>query len=165
MIRGVLSTLSLEPYSSESVLFCCGYSAQEMHDWVQEQYLGLWVGTDRIPTLTDIKNFARFKTDLLNMILDHKEGIDKLNDEKNESRGCLFYDSEKEDYYIMVLREGFNPHDPENMTSLAHEVLHLCQIFLPKFFDRNLEMENEAYFHSHIMRQIFMKFIPDYKSS
>jgi hypothetical protein len=161
MPYGVLTNISLEPYTANDMLFCSGYSAQELHDWIQDVYVGEWYGTDRIPTLGKIKRHAQAKTDLLKMVLDQREGIDNLNDEKHEAGGCLFYDSDKR-IYIMVMRAGFNPYDPENMVSLAHEIIHLCQTFLPKYFDRNNEMENEAYFHSHIMRQIYMSFVPNY---
>lgn len=40
-----------------------------------------------------------------------------------------------------------------DMCKLAHEILHICQFFLPDFLDRNREIEAEAYFHTHLMNQ------------
>lgn len=41
----------------------------------------------------------------------------------------------------------------EEMCKLAHEILHICQFYLPDVLDRLREREAEAYLHSHIMRQ------------
>jgi hypothetical protein len=45
------------------------------------------------------------------------------------------------------------------MRTLAHEVLHLCQEFLPNFLNRDEEMEAEAYFHSHVMYSAYKLFL------
>ena len=51
-------------------------------------------------------------------------------------------------YYIILTRE-FDFSD-EAMGTLAHEVLHICQYYLPWVLDRNKEQEAEAYLHTHI---------------
>ena len=45
---------------------------------------------------------------------------------------------------------------PEWYIAAAHECLHLCQFALPLLgtFDRNMEIEGEAYLHTHLMRQV-----------
>jgi hypothetical protein len=158
MPYGVLSSISLEPYSPNDMIVCSGYSAQELHDWLQDVYVGDWYGSDIIPTLGAIKKHAIAKQNILTMIREQESSIDALNNEAAAVGGCLFYDKEK-NIYLMVLRAGFNPYSPEDMINTAHEVLHMCQVFLPTYFDRTLEMENEAYFHSNMMRQIYKKFI------
>jgi len=37
--------------------------------------------------------------------------------------------------------------------ALAHEITHLMQFMCKDFFDRNKEIEFEAYLHTHIMKQ------------
>jgi len=56
-------------------------------------------------------------------------------------------------YTIISLTTGFKKCDFD-YTRVAHEVLHLCQFYLPDLLDRDTEVEAEAYFHTHIMGQI-----------
>ena len=53
-------------------------------------------------------------------------------------------------YYISMRDFDFSDYD---MCKIAHEVLHICQFFLPDVLDRNREIEAEAYLHSHLMSQ------------
>lgn len=55
-------------------------------------------------------------------------------------------------YFFIILSErfGFTPYE---YCKLAHEVLHICQFFLPDVLDRNKEHEAEAYLHTHIMKE------------
>jgi len=55
-------------------------------------------------------------------------------------------------YYYIILT-GFFDFSDDAMIILAHEILHLCQFRLRDTLDRNMEIEAEAYTHSHIMRQ------------
>lgn len=54
-------------------------------------------------------------------------------------------------HYFLSLHKGFKFSSPYDYCKLAHEVLHLCQFALPKFINRDLEFEAEAYTHTHIM--------------
>ncbi len=158
MPYGVITHISLEPYSTKSLIFVSGYSGQELYDYLDASYI---MHENVTPTLKKIKSFNIEKKELLEFVKKDMSDFDLLNDETAVGRGCFFYDNPK-GLYIIGMRAGFNPYDPENMTSLAHEVLHLCQVFLPQFFERDIEMENEAYFHSRLMREIYMSFIPNY---
>lgn len=85
-------------------------------------------------------------------ISEDKEFIDKgycfalkrelFNKSKNLDK-TLFY---------IILKDQFDFSD-QSMCTLAHEVLHICQFYLPDVLDRNKEHEAEAYLHSHIMRE------------
>lgn len=58
---------------------------------------------------------------------------------------------EKHLYYIILKKEFlFTDWD---YVMLSHEILHICQFFLPDILDRNKEIEAEAYLHSHLMQQ------------
>lgn len=71
-------------------------------------------------------------------------------------------EEEKHLYYIN-LRDGFDFSDYD-MSKLAHEVLHICQYYLPDVLNRNKEQEAEAYFHTHLMRQALKELRPKKKS-
>lgn len=54
-------------------------------------------------------------------------------------------------YFFIILRNVFNFSD-EDYIILAHECLHVSQFFMPIVLERDREIEAEAYFHSHLMR-------------
>lgn len=61
-------------------------------------------------------------------------------------------ESQRINYYFLILRD-FNFTD-KDFVILAHELLHLCQFFLPSVnVERDKEIECEAYFHTHMMTQ------------
>jgi len=81
-----------------------------------------------------------------------KELIDKGNwfglrrvieNSKTKESKTLFY---------IIIKETFDFKD-YSYCKLAHEVLHICQFFLPDCLDRNREYECEAYLHTRIMEQ------------
>jgi len=55
-------------------------------------------------------------------------------------------------FYFIILQKQFQFTDYDYCV-LAHEVLHICQFFLPDILDRNREIEAEAYLHTHLMKQ------------
>jgi hypothetical protein len=55
-------------------------------------------------------------------------------------------------YYYIIISSNFEDIDYD-YAKLAHEVLHVCQFFLPEVLDRNKEREAEAYLHTHLMMQ------------
>lgn len=55
-------------------------------------------------------------------------------------------------YYYLYLRDCFDFSD-YSYCVLAHEILHICQFFLPEVLDRNKEHEAEAYLHTWLMRE------------
>ncbi len=56
--------------------------------------------------------------------------------------------------YFIILHKGLDVTSIEDLVNLSHEVLHLCQFYLPGVLDRNKEHEAEAYFHTYMMNQI-----------
>lgn len=59
-------------------------------------------------------------------------------------------------YFFIILVEQFKFTDYE-YCMLAHEITHICQFMLPDYLDRDREIECEAYFHTHVMRQCLEK--------
>ena len=53
-------------------------------------------------------------------------------------------------FFIYVHTFSFLDYD---YVKLAHEVLHICQFYLPDILDRNKEHEAECYLHTHLMQQ------------
>ena len=153
-----IDSISLEPYSSERMILVSGFNCDEVLTWYKDAY--------RKPEsnkLSDIKEFCKDKAEWVKFIEDNREDLDGLDKDgggvgngvyitrKHSSKNCKMR--------MMILKYGFSPTNPENMRTLAHEVLHLCQEFLPQFLNRDEEMEAEAYFHSYIMHSCYKLFL------
>ncbi len=54
---------------------------------------------------------------------------------------------------IIYLKNRFDFDNDDDYVCLAHEIVHICQLFLPDIMNRDEEKEAEAYLHSHLMRQ------------
>ena len=52
----------------------------------------------------------------------------------------------------------------EFFLTVSHEVLHLCQRHLPPYFNRDKEIEAEAYFHENLTRKIIEAYNNDDES-
>ena len=62
-------------------------------------------------------------------------------------------------WYSAMIIKKFDITSPNDHAALAHECVHLCQFHLPDFFDRNMEVEFEAYTHTHLMKQFYSKIL------
>lgn len=144
----VIDLIQLTPYSTNYLLFVSGYSCDEVLDYVREN-IQLELGS-----VTKIRKSGLKKREWLDFVEAFRESFDKLKKgSENYTQGSYISDT-KLDQHMILMKEGFDIKNPENMISLAHEVLHLCQAFLPTYLDRDEEHEAEAYLHSHIMRTI-----------
>jgi hypothetical protein len=154
----VINVISLEPYSSEQLIVVSGYSCDEMLEWYKKE-----VGDPKSNKLSEIKKFLKEKEEFLNFISDNRgdiDGLDKGGD--SVGQGVYIYRQPPGRSYklrLLILRYGFSPYKPHNMRTLAHEMLHVCQEFLPQFLDRDEEMEAEAYFHSYLMESCYKSFL------
>jgi hypothetical protein len=154
----VIDTIVLEPYSSERILIVSGYNCEEVLEWYNDAY-----GKPESKKLSDIKEFYKNKEAYIQFITDNRAELDGL-DKDGGGIGQGVYitrDSPEKNckLRLMILKYGFSPYNPENMRTLAHEVLHLCQEFLPQFLDRDEEREAEAYFHSYVMQSCYKLFL------
>lgn len=59
---------------------------------------------------------------------------------------------EKKKMFYIFVKEDFKFTDYE-YCKLAHEILHICQFYLPDLLNRDREIEAEAYLHTHLMMQ------------
>jgi hypothetical protein len=154
----VIDSVTLEPYSGERMIIVSGYNCDEVKKWFVDAF-----GSAPSNNLKDIKKFHNAKQDWLDWLEDHREDFAEF-DKDGGSSGHGMYSFSKgkrtgEKLRMLILKYGFSPNNPDNMRTLAHEVLHLCQEFLPTFFNRDEEMEAEAYFHSYIMLYCYQLFL------
>lgn len=93
-------------------------------------------------------------------IYKEKDWTDAIPDKFLEGEGLACYAQQaltkrgdKTFYYMIGFPKPFKRND-EHYIALAHEVLHICQLFLPRILNRNKEHEAEAYLHSYLMSKI-----------
>jgi hypothetical protein len=157
MSRCVIDTIVLEPYSTERLIVVCGYNYDEVVEW----FKGLFSTTNE-KNLNKIRLHYQWYNEHLKFFSDVKADIDKLNEGKTTVEGS-YISQELKSYpgskmRMVLLRDAWQPSNPGNMITLAHELLHLCQEFLPMFLDRDVEHEAEAYFHTNLMTKIINYF-------
>jgi len=153
-----IDTVLLEPYSTERMIIVSGYNCNEVLAWYHDAY-----GVPQSNKLSDIKDFYKVKAEWIQFIKDNREDLDGLDKDGGGIGQGVYITRDSSDknckLRLMILKYGFSPYNPENMRTLAHEVLHLCQEFLPQFLDRNEEREAEAYFHSYVMQSCYKLFL------
>ncbi len=154
----VMDTIELIPYSSERMIIVSGFNCDEVKEWFHDAY-----GEVKCKNLIEIKKFHNSKQDWLDFLENNRGELKEFDkDGGTNSHGMYSSSTGKrsgEKMRMMILKYGFSPNNPENMRTLAHEVLHLCQEFLPQFLNRDEEMEAEAYFHSHVMYSVYRLFL------
>jgi len=139
-----IGTVRLSPYwCGGVVLVSLGMSSKDILEHIAENYLG----GDR----STMRNLRRWKK----LVSESKKEIDRVNDLKCTTKGSLICDSNSCDdpVLLMLVSPDFDFSNTEDMITLAHECLHLCQRMLPIYLDRDQEHEAEAYFHSYLMRE------------
>lgn len=131
----MINTIRLLPYSHEHLIVCSGVTKKQVNKFIKKTWENKYI-RDGFKYLIKGQDF--------NLPV--------------QVRGrCLSYRNEDESFFSMIiLNQDFDPTDPHHMITLAHEVLHICQDFLPTYLDRNEEQEAEAYFHSYIMQEILL---------
>lgn len=55
--------------------------------------------------------------------------------------------------YIFTIYPEALKLDEYGYVELAHEMVHVCQFVSKIYFDRSVELEAEAYLHTHLMSQ------------
>ena len=111
------------------IMFSCGFTHDELCKLLKTKKADGWLrGINGDKKLFDeCKGLASQRT---------------ITDQKTGKEITLMY---------LYLKNSFEFTD-EDYIVLSHEVLHLCQFFLPDLM-KNREIEAESYYHSHIMRQ------------
>lgn len=151
--RCILETISLAPYDDNNpLLLVCGASYEETLLFAKENFSCYNGATD----LKIIKRRSIARSEFFEFLKDFEKTLNEFHTEENKEtyrNGSCITDAVK-GYYLIILSSDFSTTNTENLITLAHEVLHLCQALLPHYLDRDEEQEAEAYFHSHIMRSI-----------
>lgn len=112
------------------IMFSSGFNYDEIIKMLKQKKADEWLlGIDGYEELIRESNYLAIKTNTQSKT-------------KGESKSLL---------YIFVMN-GFDFTD-DAYCYLAHEVLHICQFFLPDVLRRDKENEAEAYLHTHIMQQ------------
>ena len=156
----MIDFVRLEPYSGEGLFVVSGYSLQEVLDWYNADMDSCYKHT--LKSLPEIKEYLAQKKEVIDFFKSCEDLFIEYDDEKCHSGGVFVARELKEKNQtlrLVILRYGFNPTIPNDMRVLAHECLHVCQNLLPKHFVRDEEHEAEAYFHSHLMTQIYNLFL------
>lgn len=117
---------------SPVICFSCGYSIQELKNYLKKVKAHGWLDAVNATTLDDGTWYGLKRT--IEVI--------KTKEVKN---------------YLFIIIPRFDFNDDDCYVKLAHEALHICQFYLPDVMDRNREFECEAYLHTHIMRQCLSK--------
>lgn len=113
-----------------TILFSCGFTYDEIIKDLKKKKAKDWLnGLDEDKELINCKA---------------SWGMAMRRDCENTKTG------EKKILFYIILKDRFDFTDG-SYCKLAHEVLHICQFFLPDILNRNKEHEAEAYLHTHIM--------------
>jgi hypothetical protein len=154
----VIDAIPLEPYSTERMILVSGYNCDEVIEWYKDAF-----GKPESNKLSDIKSFYKTKNEWIKFFEDNRIDLDGLDkDGGGNGNGVYIYRKSPDKnckLRMVILKYGFSPTNPENMRTLAHEMLHVCQEFLSQFLDRDEEMEAEAYFHSYLMYSCYKLFL------
>jgi hypothetical protein len=156
-MKDFIDVIPLEPYSPERVIVVKGFSYDEVVDWFKSEF-----STTDHKKLSKIKEYFIWYHDHLDMFKKVQSNID--NALLKESTIAGSYQSADLPnvpgckFRMIILKHDLEITNPHNVITLAHEVLHLCQEYLPIFLDRDEEHEAEAYFHTHIMTNIIKMF-------
>lgn len=115
---------------SANIMFICGFTYKETIAELKKQKANDWIiGLEKAAEI-----FAQNKPCAISQEVEYNDG----------EKTCLYY---------IWLPERFDFSKDNDYITLAHEVLHICQMVLPRFLNRDREYECEAYLHSHIMKQ------------
>lgn len=158
MNKCAIDSISLEPYSAERLIVVCGYNYDEVVEWYHDAF-----GKPTSNKLSEIKDFYKVKEEYMRFFEHNRDELDGLDkDGGGIGEGVYIYRKIPDancKIRMVILKYGFSPSNPRNMQTLAHEMLHVCQEFLPDFLNRNDEMEAEAYFHSYLMESCYKLFL------
>lgn len=112
-----------------SIMFCSGFSYKEMTLLLKKKKASDW-----LLGIRDDEVFLK------------KEGTWGVGMKRTIENKKL--KTSKVLYYIIIKDFDFSDGD---YCKLAHEVLHICQFFLPDVLNRDDEHEAEAYLHTYVM--------------
>lgn len=161
-IRG-FTRLSLAPYDQKGKLIIfIGASREDI-----EKHLTSLLQSELYNT--NIRNLSALSETVkyLKSYLDLDETVAIGSQEAGNFNACVDHVYDDCGFYLMFLPAFYQSYleNPQYLTeytlTVTHEVLHVCQSFLPKFLNRNKELEAEAYFHQMLSKAIMKELIVD----
>lgn len=117
-------------------MFSCGYSYDELIKWFVKQHKNK--NKESLPWMNALMQFEK----------EAREGGNRYFYVQMQNRK----DGKFKYYFFVMITDPFDFSD-FHYVKLAHEMVHICQCYLPDILDRNKEREAEAYLHSHLMSQ------------
>lgn len=145
----VLDIIQLTPYTHNALIVSIGNTQDEIWQFVKENYQP-W--TDP-PEKRYFKKRKAYK-----QLIKHPDVRKKIKliDNREFNGGVYYEDKHDKDSpcLLLLLPSDFSKSSTEDMITLAHEMVHVCQMVLPIHLNRDEEPEAEAYFHSHLMREV-----------
>lgn len=145
--------IDLSPYDSYSeVWVISGFDYDECIDYFSNEYINQIQG--QLTCLKHIKHISKRIEKIKRLLATHRTDVDDLSKDEGNGDGVVFYTPGEVDIFVMVLRKSLDKFKPLECQTIFHECLHVSQLFLPKFLDRDTEMEAEAYFIKRLFIEI-----------
>jgi hypothetical protein len=158
-MRGI-SKFKLSPYSENTWLFVL---VQPTVEEVEKHFTTTKSDLFSLDTIANIKyfsTFAKLTKEKFHFNLEEQQRVEKGD-------GFIDYFAEDLNVYVIVISEltAERKNNPEELvqytSTVSHELLHLCQKFLPKYLNRDIEFEAEAYFHQSLLLKIMKEVLND----
>jgi len=116
------------------LMFSCGFTQDELNMHLKRKKAKQWIAGMAAEINTSLFNGKAWGWAVRHVI-------------KHDQTG------EEVTLFHVHIRDKFDFSD-ESFIKLAHEIVHVCQFFLPDVLNRDREYEAEAYLHTYLMRNI-----------
>ena len=145
--------IGLAPYDTGAeVWVISGFTYDECIDYFSNEYVDQIRG--QLLGLSHIKHVSKRIEKIKNLLSLNRKEVDDLAKDEGGSSGVIFHNPGEIDVFVMVLQKSLDKTNPMECQTIFHECLHISQLFLPTFLNRDIEMEAEAYFIKSIFSQI-----------
>lgn len=151
--RDFIKGIDLSPYDSNSeVWVISGYDYDECVDYFSNEYIDQIRG--QLTGLKHIKYVSKRIEKIKKLLTKYRTDVDDLSKDEGNGSGVVFHTPGEVDIFIIVLSKSLDKFKPLDCQTVFHECLHVSQLFLPTFLDRDIEMEAEAYFIKRMFIEI-----------
>lgn len=149
--------IDLEPYAlHEELLVVSGFNTDSVLEEVERHFSSEFFKMD---SMKQIKQILELREEYKTLVEGSRGFIEEsLRDDGGYGFFITSVDSIRNPHdisrYMIVLKHDLDRDKYKDMVTVSHEVLHLCQAFLPRFLNRDVEHEAETYFHAMITLKI-----------